>query len=184
MTQVALVIAVGPSNEPDRKLLASCFNPITFRWHDSPIMVGNLDGQCVVLDGDADFVQHLNLREEKFMVLLKCHVPFLIEFVEFLFDIHDCIAEFPILLKRMDEGPDDHQQCYTILACGFKVMMGLQTILEGVGALSQNQTVQTRPEVGKHLQLLTIFLDVHLPDLKRHLVPLGRVFGCRWVCKG
>ena len=114
MMQVALMVVVGPSNEPNGKLLAPSFDPIIIIRHLSSIMVCNLGDQCVILNGDADFVQHFNLRQEQFMIPLKCHVPSLIEFIEFFFDIHDCAAELTILLESMDEQPDDHQQRYTV----------------------------------------------------------------------
>ena len=110
------------------------------------------------------------------MVTFQCHVPPLIELVEFFLHIHDSVAELPIFFKGMYKRPYDHEQCNSILACSQIVLMRFQTLLKCVGALAQDKTVQACSEVGVHLELLSVLLQIHFPELECDLV------ACRWIC--
>ena len=159
------MMCVCSPDESYSELLTSSFTAVIIVQHCPSILLCDLHDQCVILNRDANFIQHLHLCQEQLMVPFQCHVSSLVKLVgvEFFLYVHNSITEFPVFLKGMYERSDDHQQCNAILVCCLIVMMRFQTFLESISSLSQDETVKSCSEVSEHFQFLPIHFNIHLP---------------------
>ena len=88
------------------------------------------------------------------------------EGVEHFLDVTKSVGEFALLFEGVRESLDDGEQGNSILVGFREIGMRLELVLKGIGALAENDVIQSGFEVCIFLLFHPVFLDFNLPQLE------------------